>query len=313
VQALPPFLAVHANAAFTQLTGIDSHTVIGQPVASIIAIAEGVPPNKESDSSGSDMTNNKDAMSSLSGSLEGNDGQNDVNMANADDANGQNQEQPPNDGNLEVNVQEPVLAGLRIDRLIVARGYGHIHNVEVLYVPPHTPTHAIEGSEVKIGDGSSNAKRRKKDDKIFCRMSVSPVVTSIESWDRGREGHADSKAHPSSGANKRRKHGHAANEFMTAVKHYLIQLESMDGPRLLAKRSSFSSSTDTTVEAKLLGITRSELVARRCRLESNDRSIPEAAQAEAQPSVDGRNGGYFPETDSQDENASVVEPVATCG
>ncbi|KAL3790596.1 hypothetical protein HJC23_008802 [Cyclotella cryptica] len=310
VQALPPFLAVHANAAFTQLTGINSHTVIGQPVASIIAIAEGLPPNKESDSSGSDMTNNKDAMSSLSGSLEGNDGQNDVNMASANDPSRQAQQDPPNDGNIVVNAQEPsISAGFRIDRLIVARGYGHIHNVEVIFAPPQVSAHAIEGSEVKINDGNANVKRKKKDDKIFCRMSVSPVVTSIESWDSGRiEGHADSKvhSHSSSSGGKKRKHGHVANELMI-VKHYLIQLESIDGPHLLDKRSSFSSSTDTTGEAQLLGITRSELVARRCRLERGQRDATEVA---ARPSSD---GGNLPETDSQDENTSVVEPVATCG
>jgi len=307
VQALPPFLAVHANAAFTQLTGINSHTVIGQPVASIIAIAEGLPRNKESDSSGSDITNNKDAMSSLSGSLEGNEGQNAGHMVNANDPSRQDQQEPPSDGNVAMNAQEAaVSAGFRIDRLIVARGYGHIHNVEVIFAPPQVAAHAIEGSEVKISDGNANAKRKKKDDKIFCRMSVSPVVTSIESWDSGRtEGHTDSKIHSHSSSNggKRRKHGHVANEFMI-VKHYLIQLESMDGPHVLGKRSSFSSSTDTTVEAQLLGITRSELVASRCRLE---RGSPEVAP---RPSAD---GGNVPETDSQDDNSSAVEPVATCG
>lgn len=310
VQALPPFLAVHANAAFTQLTGINSHIVIGQPVASIIAIAEGLPPNKESDSSGSDNTNNKDAMSSLSGSLEGNEGPNPVNVVNANDPRRQDQQEPPSDGNVAINAHETsVSAGFRIDRLIVARGYGHIHNVEVIFAPPQVTAHAIEGSEVKISDGNTNAKRKKKDDKIFCRMSVSPVVTSIESWDSGRiEGHNDSKIHPhsSSSVGKRRKHGHVENEFMI-VKHYLIQLESMDGPHLLGKRSSFSSSTDTTVEAQLLGITRSELVARRCRLDRDQRDAPEVAP---RPSSD---GGIVPETDSQDENSSAVEPVATCG
>lgn len=306
VQALPPFLAVHTNAAFTLLTGIDSHTIIGQPVSSIIAIAGDEPPNKESDSSGSDHTNNKDTLSSLSGSVEGNEGRTDANMANANEASQQEgQEQPSNEGSMEANAQSTTVPpGFRIDRLIVARGYGHIHNVEVKTLERHTASHAIEGSEVKIEDGKSGTKRKKKDDKIFCRMSVSPVVTDIESWDRKCEGHVDTKDH------KRRKHTNPSNGF-AAVKHYLIQLESMDGPCLLAKRSSFSSSTDTTVEAQLLGITRSELVARRCRMESNQRDI--ASDAALPSGNRSTNGINLPETDSQDENTSGVEPVATCG
>lgn len=306
VQALPPFLAVHTNAAFTLLTGIDSHAIIGQPVASIIAIAQSTPPNKESDSSGSDITNNKDALSSLSGSVEGNEGQNDAVLPDGNDSNQQGQDQPVNDDNMEMNVQSaPVPPGFRIDRLIVARGYGHIHNVEVKAVEPHTPVHAIEGSEVKFDEAKSGAKRKKKDDKIFCRMSVSPVVMNTESWDRKCEGHADSKDHKS--GSKRRKHVHTP-----IVKHYLIQLESMDGPScLLAKRSSFSSSTDTTVEAQLLGITRSELVARRCRMEVNRADTAPEIQAPSENRS--ASEANFPETDSQDENASAVEPVATCG
>lgn len=309
VQALPPFLAVHTNAAFTLLTGIDSHAIIGQPVASIITIAEGAPPSKESDSSGSDITNNKDTLSSLSGSIEGNEGQNDAGLTNANDANQQVQEQPATEGNMEMNAQNtPVPAGFRIDRLIVARGYGHIHNVEVKTLEPHTTAHAIEGSEVKFDEAKSGAKRKKKDDKIFCRMSVSPVVMNTESWDRKCEGHADSEDHKS--GNKRRKHGHPPTGS-PIVKHYLIQLESTDGPCLLAKRSSFSSSTDTTLEAQMLGITRSELVARRCRMENNQRTATAEVEAasvnRSMPEIN------LPETDSQDENASAVEPVATCG
>lgn len=247
-------------------------------------------------------------MSSLSGSIEGNEGRNDADLINANSTNQQGQDQPANDGNVEMNAQaNPVPPGFRIDRLIVARGYGHIHNVEVKTLEPHSNSHAIEGSEVKFDEAKSGAKRKKKDEKIFCRMSVSPVVMSIESWDRKSDGHVDSKDHKS--GNKRRKHDDSTG--CPIVKHYLIQLESMDGPCLLAKRSSFSSSTDTTVEARQLGITRSELVARRCRMESNQRAVdPEVDALSVNRSMPEIN---FPETDSQDENNSAVEPVATCG
>lgn len=279
--------------------------MIGQPVSSILSIAQEMPPNKESDSSGSDNTNNKDAMSSLSGSIEGNDGQNGAGRSNANQASQRGQEQPVNDGTGEVVPNPTVPPGFRIDRLIVARGYGAIHNVEVKSLEPQAAAHAIEGSEVKINEGKSSTKRKKKDDKIFCRMSVSPVVTNIETWDRKCEGHVESKDHSASNGNKRRKHNGPV------VKHYLIQLESKDGPCTLAKRSSFSSTTDTTVEAQLLGITRSELVARRSRMDSTQRpTVPEGESLQAQRV---RGDVNFTETDSQDENASAVEHVATCG
>ena len=86
------------------------------------------------------------------------------------------------------------------------------------------------------------------------------------------------------------------------MKHYLIQLESMDGPCLLAKRSSLSSSTDTTTEAMAMGITRSEVISRRCRMEQVlpvDRDANEVNATET--------------TDSQDDNTSDIDPVATCG
>lgn len=281
--------------------------MIGQPVSSIISIAQENPPNKESDSSGSDNTNNKDALSSLSGSIEGNEGQNGSASSNANQAIQHGQEQPANDNNGETNAQLPTVSlGFRIDRLIVARGYGAIHNVQVKSLKSEATAHAIEGSEVKVNEGKSSTKRKKKDDKIFCRMSVSPVVTNIETWDRKCEGHVESnKDHASPNSNKRRKHNGPI------VKHYLIQLESMDGPCTLAKRSSFSSTTDTTAEAQLLGITRSEVVARRCRMGSTQRST--AQEGESLSAQRNRSDVNFTETDSQDENASAVEHVATCG
>lgn len=251
VQALPPFLAVHTNAAFTMLTQLDSHIVIGNPISSILSIVEGMPPTKESDSSGSDNTNNKDAISSLSGSLEGNDNQNRASIPNTNATHQQSHEHPTIESNTEGNAQNMhVPISFQIDRIVVARGYGQIHNVEVK---------AIESND--------------RDDKIFCRMCVSPVVTSIENWEN---------THPSGGA---------------AVKHYLIQLESMDGPSLLAKQLSLSSSTDTTTEAMAMGITRSEVLSRRSRIEQVVQNEVNATET----------------TDSQDDNTSAIDPVATCG
>jgi len=322
VQALPPFLAVHTNAAFTKLSGVDSHAIIGKPVSQIISIPE-VNPNKESDSSISDNTNNKDAMSSLSGSVECN-GQNDSSMATAGGTNEarQDQEMPDvgNNGEFRNEAPQPVLpSGLKIDRLIVARGYCHVHNVHVIYVPHHS--NSLEGKEVNIIEGNGGQKQRKTDEsKILCRMGVSPVVSGAAQ----HEGGANDKNNRSGGAcNNRRKHRHGSQGKSTErnhkssipvelgiIKHFLIQLEPVDGPRTLRSRSSFSSSaTDTTLEAQLMGITKTELLARRCRLES--RQPPEDAEVQQEYEAD---PDIMQEVDeSQDENSSSMEPVATCG
>ena len=320
---------LHHQQAFTTLCGVDSHAAIGKPISQIISLPE-VNPNKESDASTSDNTNNKDAMSSLSGSVECN-GQNDSSMATSGAMVDEQQRDPlpeaGDNGNFQNNLeQQGAQCGLRIDRLIVARGYGHIHNVEVLFVPHHSNSHALEGSEVKIIEGNGPQKRRKKDDsKILCRMSVSPVISSTrnETITAHNEGSTDTKAsHQASVCSKRRKHRHCApgnngernyesittNELIT-VKHYLIQLEPIDGPRTLKSRSSFfSTSSDTTMEAQLLGITKTEVLARRCRAESRHRHDAEVQQ------VNAGNQEYIQEAEeSQDENGSAMEPVATCG
>ena len=117
VQAIPPFLAVHTNAAFTRLCGIQSSVAIGTPVSSIISLPDA---NKESDS-GSD-NNNKDAMSSLSGNSQN---ENANSSAAETQREGEGQDQQAADNNHIPSGQTET--ALRIDRLIVSRGYGHIH------------------------------------------------------------------------------------------------------------------------------------------------------------------------------------------
>ena len=336
MQALPPFLAVHVNAAFTSLCGIQSYTAIGTPVASIVSLPDAnasLP--KESDSSSSDGTNNKDAMSSLSGSVDqDNNSQNNNSIMAIANVGGMQRGAEAGaaaPGAENTNLMQNGGMGLRIDRLIVARGYGHIHDVEVLSVPQNHSrhSHAIEGSEVKfvegnIGNNPSAANHRKKgDSKILCRMSVSPVISTIPPdhsrhyphtyGNSGCGADATHSLQSSIGNGKRRK----TRPELNSVKHYLIQLEAVDGPRLLMSGSSHSA-TDTTMEARLLGITKSEVHARRCRLESrrrNNNAIQNQMMgAHQQQQHQGNNGNVHPETEgSQAENDSAMEPVATCG
>ena len=290
VQSLPPFLGVHINAAFTNLCGIQSSSIIGRPVATFISL----PSSKEGESSGSEHANSRDKMSSLSGSADdtGRNGSNGSRQegdaaTSTGEGNFQNLPSPPSD--------------LRIDRLIVARGYGHIHNV---VLECHRISHcSIEGSEVKFIEGNSPSKSRKKTNpKLLCRMSVSPVVSSSARTVSGSPEIQPDKGTDS--GNKRRKHKHPPE--LQSVKHYLIQMEAVDGPHSLVSGSSFAScATDTTLEAQLLGITKAEFHARQCRLESR----PEQNVGNQQVI----QGDQRENEDSPDDNSSAMELVATCG
>ncbi len=243
-------------------------------------------------------------MSSLSGSADdiGRNGSSSVVAHGARQA-GDAAAAAAGEGNFQ-NLPSPP-SGLRIDRLIVARGYGHIHIVELechrLFQAQ--PSHAIEGSEVKFIEGNNPSKRRKKTNpKILCRMSVSPVVSTSA---RNQLEIQPVKGADSNGGTNRRKHRHPTE--LQSVKHYLIQLEAVNGPRSLVSGSSFTScATDTTLEAQLLGITKAEVHARRCRLESHP---------EQNPGIQDQQGDVDQQEreESIDDNSSSMELVATCG
>lgn len=288
MQALPPFLAVHVNAAFTALCGVQSSAAIGTPVSSIISHPSSTA--KESDHSGSDNTNNKDGMSSLSGSVEdgNNSNSNNSNVAIANDADVQMDSQAHVNRNNHID-NESIL---KIDRLIIARGYGSVHEVEVVFVPHQPHAHAIEGSEVKFIEGKQGPAKSRKNaqSKILCRMSISPVVS------------AAAQAGSLSSSNE-----------LSSVKHYLIQLEAASGPRMLVTKSYTSSSTtDTTLAAGLLGITKSDVHARRSRLERSRNN--QSREEESGQQGGGDQQANQSEEDSQDEGSgSAMDPVATCG
>jgi len=251
VQALPPFLAVHSNAAFTNLCGIESSAVIGVGVSSIISLPNDISKatSKEGDSSSNSDNVNKDAMSSLSGGTVSDPIANDA-IVQRDD--------------VEVPTEDANARPLKIDRLIVARGYGHIHDVNVACTVPNN-----------FKDVFNEEEQNKKEIPIIrCRMSVCPVLSS------------GPDANPNN--HKRRK------TDGNSVKHYLIQLESVDSTRTLMSGSSFASA-DTTEQAQALGVTRTEVKARRCQEKTTSR-----AEQESQGS-------------SASVNSSVLDAIATCG
>jgi len=104
IQALPPFLVVHSNAAFSRLTGIDSHKVVGQPIRSVLSLP----------SEGREQQAGVENSSSASGNPQSSD--RDVTGVN----------RPP-------NVWPPAKSNSdSIERLVAASGFGRLHVVQVV-------------------------------------------------------------------------------------------------------------------------------------------------------------------------------------
>lgn len=305
VQAIPPFLAVHINAAFTNLCGIQSSTIIGRPVSTIISL----PSSKEGESSESDDANSREESSKVSPFSESVDGSG-SRMVIANGSRQADTAAPMGEGDFQNLHSHP--SGLRIDRLIATRGYGHIHNVELECnsVSNTQNSHAIEGFGEEFIEGNIPSKRsRKSKPKLSCRMRISPVVSSS-----ARTANGSSKSQPPQGRDSNSGSGNMRRDCkhpteLPCVRHYLIQLEALNGPRSLVSFSSFASyATDTTLEAQCLGITKADVHARRSRLENDPKQ-----NIENQQMMNAERGDDQGEAEESQDEDSAMELVATCG
>ena len=108
------------------------------------------------------------------------------------------------------------------------------------------------------------------------------------------------------------------------VTHYVIQLEPLDGKTRIRKRESFGTSTasNTTAEAKLLGLTRDELRRRKMINDLNvpamkgvDNLIQQMHQPQQQQGQLERQAFDTQSERHTDDGSSTSQerPVATCG
>jgi hypothetical protein len=237
VKADPPFLVVYTNAAYCRLCGIDSHKVVGKPIASLLAIPDQydlsqlgidkedrpltnsmeVPPAPESDKM-SAATLNREVDTSTLPSAD--------NLVAAEAAAGRARAATTKDDNT----------GMGLERLVTASGFSRLHVIKVRSQPHH-----MVGRNVKILKAKHPVKRSQEDGShgssisslydgpyhfAACSMSISPVVSSPEVYnaavvtDSGKadshshkhkrnieQEHADQHQHKS----KRRKHSHHHN------------------------------------------------------------------------------------------------------
>jgi hypothetical protein len=242
IQANPPFLVVHANAAYSRLTGLHSHTVVGKPIASLMSLAE-----NEAQAARPNEAQQADKSSKASGTREMNH---------------------PRDVSLE--------------RLVAASGFGHLHFVQVAAKPHQmlgrnmTICNGAAGLAVpaRTSDGpvgvSLASRYEGPDHLVTCRTSIAPIVSSSVMIDSAVV--TDKQAD----VGKRRKHliiseqvphrsmvaapNHRRQQLRPLVTHYVIQLDPHPEGSLCKPGSAGSlSSHSSAVEACLLGTIKKDL------------------------------------------------------
>ena len=271
VQALPPFIVVHTNAAYSHLTGNDAHTVAGKPVSSVFSLLE------FSSTSSKQSADDKETKGELSTSGE---------LAQAAAA-GRAKAQATG------STRSPKFVGLA--RLVQTNSFGRLHLAQV-----SAKSHTMVGRNVSFvrGDGKVDNPKpepvRQRDESsndtsltnsfgdgqsiLTCRASIAPVVSSPEMIN-------DSYDHNAPSARSKRKKLALSEEqdgqktaYATVneassrsalsprshlVTHYVIQLQLHDGSSIKHESNESLSSNSTSIEARNLGITKAELRSRR--------------------------------------------------
>jgi len=271
---------VHTNAAYSRLTGIDSHSVVGKPITALLSI----PDNLITDSG---TSNNNEAHqppdeTTSAGPAASRDAADQLAAAAAA-------------GRARASQQNQRSVGL--ERLVAASGFGRLHVMQV-----HSKPHQMMGKNVTVvqndsaprpgpraggslsqnpEDGSNDASltssgyensRRGDVFTLKCRSSIAPVVSTpsaVESFsvvsDRDATAHHNAKRRK---VNEHEAHGRKPKELVNhrrhhinlrqVITHYVIQLQPQEHATKQGSEESLSSNS-TSVEARLLGLTKVEL------------------------------------------------------
>lgn len=247
MQSQPPFLVVHTNAAYSRLTGIDSHRVVGKPVRELLSVGESLNQVEPGAGPVTDERDGQDNTSSVSGSS--------------------------NDGT------DRKRKFLRLERLIASSGLGRKH---ILHV--HGSSHHLIGTNVTIYHGGAivnGSVGRNKDQMeigaddprptIRCSTSIAPIVSteiadeSEFAYDaqklkrRRRIPEQDTTPDRNAPESPLRKQHHLHGS--TRITHFVIQLCAADDKPPEAENSLSSGST--SVQARLLGLSKENFHAQR--------------------------------------------------
>mmetsp|Transcript_52357 Transcript_52357/g.126675 ORF Transcript_52357/g.126675 Transcript_52357/m.126675 type:complete len:1127 (+) Transcript_52357:212-3592(+) len=342
-KAEPPFLVVYTNAAYSRLSGIDSHSAVGKPISTLLSILD------QYELSQLDVEND------LSASQES------PSKRLAKDPENRDRDVSSNVGDDREHYVAAAAAGraaalaaptgdassIGIDTLVVNSGFGRLNLVTVRSKMHHmvgrnikvlkstAPVKKNPGREEGSNDGSSITSNFDGPlHSVACTMCVSPVVSSPEAYhvvtDKDQSSHhhknkRSEKDHDShQHKNKRRKHHHHPH-FETSQHvhlphrhpHMMKEIAIHHRPQLVshyvielepydkdrANAGMMESSTSASFEARKLGLSKTELAHQRSKEEFQP--APPAAAAAAD-SAD-LHQGHSQANDEYDDDVDLDE------
>lgn len=234
VKAGPPFLVVYTNAAYSRLSGIDSHNAVGKPISSLLSIPDqydlsqfddekDLSPAGESPSKRFTVDPGKNGVESSSqGDRDG------VAIAGQEShaaaaAAGRARAADATTGDANDIGLESLVANSGFGRLNMVSVRSKLHNMVGRNIKVLKSTYSTKGNQEEGSNGSSTTSNYDASHRVLaCAMSISPVVSSPEAYhvvtDKDQDSHhhkskRNEKDHDSHQNNwKRRKHHHHHND-----------------------------------------------------------------------------------------------------
>jgi hypothetical protein len=200
----------------------------------------------------------------------------------------------------EASKQDTIKIGL--DRLVVSSGFGRLHRVQVVAKPHQmvgrnvtvikdaAPLGGIALSARNGGEAGNNDTNLLSGNthQVACQISIAPVVSASSAMDTSIEGKEVYVHH--------RRHLHRQ-----LVTHYVLQLGDLEGKPSKEESLESLSSKSTSVEARLIGLTKAGL--------ENQRLAANVPPAHEEPDV-------LDEDEDEDESTGTTgtrKPVTAIG
>ena len=217
IEAKSPFLAVHVNAAFSRLTGVQNSTVIGRPLSTILTILGQIQDLPEKRTTCSQHKNNK-------------------RIGNKKNSQSTKSNSFSNDNGIAATRciwNRHAETRISIERLIASNCYEVCYMVNILGFEGGTITSPYQQEDVHNRSGSRHSSISSKDVHVkptLCTMSMCPVMKNCSQRPSCPKRSCTSRTTPTS---KRRKYDKNADESLRRYQlrqqqleasHFVIQL-----------------------------------------------------------------------------------------
>jgi hypothetical protein len=324
VKNQPPFLLVYSNAAYSRLSGIDSHNAVGKPINSLLSL-----PNEDQLSQlDFDKMENVTSNSTAAISREENNSDSKKGMGSQNHVAAEAAGRARAAAACWENSKD-----IGLEALIGASGFGRLHMINLRALK----SQCLVGRNVKVVKASMSVKRNQDEGSnagssitsssdsyqnfMPCTMSISPVVSSPEAFSSAvvtdREKAEEPHHHKSKRIEKdqpdchhhkakRRKHHHQQHSEVVLhqnpfrenypmkeiakrhlITHYVIQLEAFDGDFKKFGTMESQSSASTTFEAQMHGMTKAEVRRQRTKTAARQKASSDPGQANQDHNDDG--------------------------